>query len=56
MSKNQRINNKNLTNVHTQKEKYASLLVLQFKAFRLKPEISNSPRFRIQGGFPEHDT
>ena len=34
-------------------EKNAILLVFQYKEDPTRPELSTSPRFRIQGGYPE---
>ena len=31
------------------------ILVLSFRKISIRPELSSSPRFRIQGGSPERD-
>ena len=38
------------------KKKNAILLVLPIEEISLRPELSSSPRFRIQGGWSERDT
>ena len=37
------------------KEKNYIQLVLPNEEISLRPELSSSPRFRIQGGYPERD-
>ena len=37
------------------KKKNAILLVLPIEEISLRPELSSSPRFRIQGGYPGCD-
>ena len=45
----------NFENIFFFRQKNAILLVLPIKEISLPPELASPARFKIQGGYPEHD-